>query len=189
MLRDLEERETEAITAAREAVGHVITAYTTHPDVYAPKACILTRNPQPESLPYLMFKLEWDDAALGDFRLDDDASVIVRDVAELRSDEDLAAAVLPWLEPHDAGQVEFRALPGIFQEAFVRYWTGRDDIPFPQTSLWWAPSYGAPDSDAPSWVVRVFPATGGEGKPAPGELGYLVVPREVIISWFDERGW
>jgi hypothetical protein len=187
--RQLDERENDAIVAAHDAVGHVVAAFMTHPDVYAPKACIAARNPRPDSRPYLMFKLDWDDAILGEYRLDGDASLIVRDVVEMGGDQSPADIVVPWLEPHEAGQVEFRALPGIFQEAFARYWTGRE-IPFSETFLLWAHSYGAPaDGDQPFWTVRRFPAGATDGGPALGQLGYEVVPRELITAWFEQRGW
>jgi hypothetical protein len=187
MRREEAEVKARAVEAARDAVSHVIAAFMTDPDVYAPKACILTRNPSPDGAPYHMFKLAWDDAILGEYQFEQDASLIVREVVEVRSDEGLADAVLPWLEPHDAAQVEFRALPGIFQEAFAVYWTGRM-IPPTAISYVWVPSYGQPDQGEPLWVVRRFPG-GFTGGPELGHLNYEVVPRELITGWFDERGW
>lgn len=188
--RESDDGEEAARAAARDAVDHVVAAFMTHPDVYAPKACIAARNPRPDSLPYVMFNLAWEDSILEEYRLEGDARAIVREVVEMRGDESTADIVVPWLEPHEAaGEVEFRALPGIFQEAFAAYWSGRL-IPFTQTSLVWAPSYGAPGAEeAESWAVRRFPPGATEGGPGLGELGYVVVSREMITGWFDQRGW
>ncbi len=77
--------------AARDAVGHVIGSFMTHPDVYSPKACIATRNPNPDGPTALMFKLAYDDAIVGEYRLDGDAGLIVREVVEMQGDQDLFA--------------------------------------------------------------------------------------------------
>lgn len=175
------------MVAAQEAVSHVAGAWMTHPDVYAPRACIAARNPNPDGPKYLMFRLAWEDHVLGEYRLDGDASLIVREVVEMTGDEDLGDVVAPWLEPHEPGQVQFRQLPGIFQEAFAVYWTGRD-LPVNEVSFVWAPSYTEDDQPESQWVVRRFPA-GLEGGPALGELGYVVVPRELVMIWFEQRGW
>jgi hypothetical protein len=186
--RQFENREVEAILAARDAVSHVIATFMTHPDVYAPKACVLARNPDQEALTYLIFKLAWEDSILGDYRLDGDASLIVREVEEIPNDQNLADLVVPWLAPHDAGQVGFHALPGIFQEAFARYWTGLE-IPFHETFLMWAPAYGQQDEDGDVHIVRRFPPGATEGGPAIGQLGYVAFPKELITTIFDQRGW
>jgi len=164
----------------------------THPDVYAPKACILARNPDQGSLPYLMFKLAWDDVSHGEYRLYGDTSLIVREILELPADEDLAGIVGPWLAPHDVGRVDFRALPGIFQEAFARHWTGRE-IPAHETLLLWAPSYGQDDGHASDpdavWIVRRLPPGGSAEDPRIGALSYVGMFGPLISALFEQRGW
>jgi hypothetical protein len=186
--RQFDEREHEAIVAARDAVSHVVAAFMTHPDIYAPKACIIAHNPRTDSLPYVMFELAYEDSILGDYRFDGDASLIVQEVVEMPADQNLADVVVPWLAPHDAGQVAFHALPGIFQEAFAKYWTGLE-IPFHETFLMWAPAYGQPDQHGNVHIVRRFPPTGAEGGPAIGELGYIGMPAELVTTLFNQRGW
>jgi hypothetical protein len=105
----------------------------------------------------------------------------------LRGDQSLPEIVVPWLEPHEPGEVAFRALPGIFQEAFVQYWTGRD-VPLSPTSLMWTPTYGQ-EGDAPNWLVRRFPPGATEEGPAIGELGIGFARRDWIMTMFDQRGW
>lgn len=174
--RELERTEDESRTAAREATSSILGAVVSHPDTQAPTACVIVKT----ASGYRLFKLAWAPGS-EDYFLDGDTTLIVREVTESPSLEQAEQEGIQWVAPAEAITLDFTNIPGVFQDVVVARLTGMP-TPTSPVSFVWAPSYGAAE---PDWMVRRFPPPPEE----PQGLHWGVLPRDVVLSWYMERGW
>lgn len=164
------------MAAAKHAVSSVLGTITSQPDVLYPKSGIVARD----RTTFQVYKLQWDMTSES-YMLEFDPRCIVRDVIEAASGPDAIAQATRWVEPDDALDLDFRNIPGIFQDAFVAFVTGLEVPPNPM-SLAWAPSYGG---EGTIWMVRRFPPPADH----PGGLHWNAMPRDAVETFFRQRGW
>ena len=174
--REFDAKEDDARVAAREATSGILGAIVSHPDTQAPKACVIATAESG----YRLFKLAWDPGS-EEYFLDEDTTLIVREVTDSTSVELAEQEGADWVAPDEATTLDFRNIPGVFQDALVAYVTGMS-VPTSPVSFIWAPSYGGQE---PDWMVRRFPPPPGE----PQGLYWSALPRDVVMSWYEERGW
>ena len=108
-----------------------------------------------------VFKFDFDDDDRPDLYMDNDQTVVVREVSSAEGIDAARAEAVEWVGEPDT-ETDISHIPGVYQTGMIEVVTGVARLWNHETLSWWIPGGG----DGPAMVVRNYPPRVDEATPS-----------------------